>query len=42
MPIVAGSTQAFEKVRKVIEELGKTFYVGERDGSANNVSLPQP
>jgi len=39
VPIVAGSTQAFEKVRKVIEELGKTFYVGERDGSANNVKL---
>jgi 3-hydroxyisobutyrate dehydrogenase len=39
VPIVAGSTQAFEKVRKVIKELGKTFYVGERDGSANNVKL---
>jgi 3-hydroxyisobutyrate dehydrogenase len=39
VPMVAGSTQAFEKVRKVIEELGKTFYVGERDGSANNVKL---
>ena len=39
VPMVAGSTQAFDKVRKIIEELGKTFYVGERDGSANNVKL---
>jgi 3-hydroxyisobutyrate dehydrogenase len=39
VPIVAGSRQAFEKVRQVIEELGTTFYVGERDGSANNIKL---
>ena len=39
VPIVAGSRQAFEKVRQVIEELGPTFYVGERDGSANNIKL---
>ncbi|MDQ4050963.1 MAG: NAD(P)-dependent oxidoreductase [Thermoproteota archaeon] len=39
VPIVAGSRQAFEKVRQVIEEMGSTFYVGERDGSANNIKL---
>ncbi len=39
VPIVAGSRQAFEKVRSVIEELGNAFYVGERDGSANNIKL---
>jgi 3-hydroxyisobutyrate dehydrogenase len=39
VPIVSGSRQAFEKVRQVIEELGNTFYVGERDGSANNIKL---
>ncbi len=40
VPIVAGSRQAFEKVRQVIEKLGRTsFYVGERDGSANTIKL---
>ena len=39
VPIVAGSRQAFEKVRQVIEKLGRTFYVGERDGSANAIKL---
>ncbi|MDQ5875759.1 MAG: NAD(P)-dependent oxidoreductase, partial [Thermoproteota archaeon] len=39
VPIVAGSRQAFEKVIEVIEKLGRTFYVGERDGSANAIKL---
>jgi 3-hydroxyisobutyrate dehydrogenase len=39
VPIVSGSKHAFEKVRQVIEELGTTFYVGEADGSANNIKL---
>ena len=39
VPIVSGSKQAFDKVRQVIEELGTTFYVGEADGSANNIKL---
>ena len=39
VPIVAGSGLAFEKVRGVIEKLGRTFYVGERDGSANAIKL---
>jgi 3-hydroxyisobutyrate dehydrogenase-like beta-hydroxyacid dehydrogenase len=39
VPIVAGSRQAFESVREVIEKLGRTFYVGERDGSANAIKL---
>ncbi len=39
VPIVSGSKYAFEKVRQVIEELGTTFYVGETDGSANNIKL---
>nr|MDQ3969924.1 NAD(P)-dependent oxidoreductase [Thermoproteota archaeon] len=39
VPIVAGSKQAFEKVRQVIEKLGRTFYVGERDGSASAIKL---
>jgi 3-hydroxyisobutyrate dehydrogenase len=39
VPIVAGSRQAFAKVRQVIEELGTTFYVGERDGSGNHIKL---
>jgi 3-hydroxyisobutyrate dehydrogenase-like beta-hydroxyacid dehydrogenase len=39
VPIVAGSRKAFEKVRQVIEKLGRTFYVGERDGSANAIKL---
>jgi 3-hydroxyisobutyrate dehydrogenase len=39
VPIVAGSRQAFEKVRQVIEELGTPYYIGERDGSANNIKL---
>jgi 3-hydroxyisobutyrate dehydrogenase len=39
VPIVAGNRQAFEKVRHVIEKLGRTFYVGQRDGSANAIKL---
>ncbi|MDQ3806616.1 MAG: NAD(P)-dependent oxidoreductase [Thermoproteota archaeon] len=39
VPIVAGSKQTFEKVRQVIEKLGKTFYIGEKDGSANAIKL---
>ncbi|HEV8404816.1 MAG TPA: NAD(P)-dependent oxidoreductase [Nitrososphaera sp.] len=39
VPMVAGNRRAFEKVRQVIEKLGKTFYVGERDGSANAIKL---
>jgi 3-hydroxyisobutyrate dehydrogenase len=39
VPIVSGSKYAFEKVRQVIEELGTTFYVGETDGTANNIKL---
>jgi 3-hydroxyisobutyrate dehydrogenase len=37
--MVAGNRQAFEKARQVIEKLGRTFYVGERDGSANAIKL---
>jgi 3-hydroxyisobutyrate dehydrogenase len=39
VPMVAGSRQAFEKARQVIETLGRTFYIGERDGSANAIKL---
>lgn len=39
VPMVAGSRQAFEKARQVIEKLGKVFYVGEKDGSANAIKL---
>jgi 3-hydroxyisobutyrate dehydrogenase len=39
IPIVSGNKQAFEKVRQVIENLGRIFYVGEKDGSANTVKL---
>lgn len=39
VPIVAGSRLAFEKVREVVEKLGRTFYVGNRDGSANAIKL---
>jgi 3-hydroxyisobutyrate dehydrogenase len=39
VPIVAGRRQAFEKARHVIEKLGRAFYVGERDGSANAIKL---
>ena len=39
VPMVAGSKPAFEKVRQVIEKLGRTFYVGERDGSSNAIKL---
>jgi 3-hydroxyisobutyrate dehydrogenase len=39
VPMVAGSRQAFEKARPVIEKLGKTFYVGEKDGAANAIKL---
>jgi 3-hydroxyisobutyrate dehydrogenase len=37
--IVSGNRQAFEKVRQVIEKLGRIFYVGEKDGSANTIKL---
>jgi 3-hydroxyisobutyrate dehydrogenase-like beta-hydroxyacid dehydrogenase len=39
VPIVAGSRHTFDKVRHVIEKLGKTFYVGEKNGSANAIKL---
>jgi 3-hydroxyisobutyrate dehydrogenase len=39
VPMVAGSKPAFEKVRQVIAKMGRTFYVGERDGSANAIKL---
>ena len=39
VPIVAGSRETFEKVRHVIEKLGRTFYVGEKNGSANAIKL---
>jgi 3-hydroxyisobutyrate dehydrogenase len=39
IPIVSGNKQAFEKVRQVIENLGRIFYVGEKDGSANTIKL---
>jgi 3-hydroxyisobutyrate dehydrogenase-like beta-hydroxyacid dehydrogenase len=39
VPIVAGNKDAFEKVRQVIEKLGRTFYVGHIDGSANTIKL---
>jgi 3-hydroxyisobutyrate dehydrogenase len=39
VPMVAGSRQAFEKARPAIEKLGRTFYIGERDGSANAIKL---
>lgn len=39
VPMVAGSRLAFEKVRQVIDKLGRTFYVGEKDGSANAIKL---
>lgn len=39
VPMVAGHRQAFEKTKQVIEKLGRTFYVGERDGSANAIKL---
>src|SRR6185503_6925260 len=34
-----GSKQAFEKTKQVIEKLGRTFYIGEADGSANTIKL---
>jgi 3-hydroxyisobutyrate dehydrogenase len=39
VPIVAGNRHTFEKVRHVIEKLGRTFYVGEKSGSANAIKL---
>lgn len=40
VPMVAGSRQAFEKARPVIERMGKSvFYVSEKDGAANTVKL---
>jgi 3-hydroxyisobutyrate dehydrogenase len=39
IPIVSGNRQAFERVSQVIEKLGRIFYVGEKDGSANTIKL---
>ena len=40
IPMVAGSRQAFEKVRPVIEKLGRqVFYISENDGAANAAKL---
>ena len=39
VPIVAGRRQTFDKVRPVIEKLGRIFYVGEKVGSANAIKL---
>jgi 3-hydroxyisobutyrate dehydrogenase len=39
VPIVSGNRQAFEKVRHIIEPLGKTFYISEEDGAANAIKL---
>lgn len=39
VPIVAGSRQAFDKVSQIIGQMGRTFYVGERAGSANAIKL---
>jgi 3-hydroxyisobutyrate dehydrogenase-like beta-hydroxyacid dehydrogenase len=39
VPMVSGNRQAFEKVRQVIEQLGKTFYIGEEYGAANAIKL---
>lgn len=39
VPIVAGRKHAFERAKQVIEKLGRTFYIGKRDGSANAIKL---
>jgi 3-hydroxyisobutyrate dehydrogenase len=39
VPMVAGSRQAYEKVKPVVEKLGRPFYVGSRDGAANAIKL---
>ncbi|HEX2014861.1 MAG TPA: NAD(P)-dependent oxidoreductase [Nitrososphaera sp.] len=40
VPIVAGPREAYDKVRAVIEVLGKpVFYIGEKDGAANAIKL---
>ena|SRR5581483_1097207 len=39
VPMVAGSRQAFEKAKPVIEKLGKPFYISDRDGTANAMKL---
>ena len=40
VPIVSGSTVAFEKAKPAIEALGKNiFYLGDRDGAANAIKL---
>ena len=39
VPMVAGRKHVFEKAKQVIEKLGRTFYIGERDGSANAIKL---
>ncbi|HVX02458.1 MAG TPA: NAD(P)-dependent oxidoreductase [Nitrososphaera sp.] len=40
VPMIAGSRQAFEKARSVIERIGKkVYYVSEKDGAANAVKL---
>jgi len=40
VPIVAGGKNAYERVRTIIDQLGRpVFYVGDKDGSANVVKL---
>lgn len=40
IPMVAGSRQAYDSAKPIIEKLGKqVFYIGEQDGSANAVKL---
>ncbi|MCI0563150.1 MAG: NAD(P)-dependent oxidoreductase [Nitrososphaera sp.] len=40
VPIVAGPREAYDKVRAIIEVLGKpVFYIGEKDGAANAIKL---
>jgi 3-hydroxyisobutyrate dehydrogenase len=37
--MVAGNRQVFEKAKQVIEKLGRAFYIGDGDGSANVIKL---
>lgn len=39
IPMVAGSKNAFEKTKQVIEKLGRSFYIGEKHGAANAIKL---
>ncbi|MDQ3837290.1 MAG: NAD(P)-dependent oxidoreductase [Thermoproteota archaeon] len=39
VPMVSGNRQVFEKIEHVIEQLGRTFYIGEEDGGANAIKL---